>query len=76
MTYAVTTTTRTATLTNGLQNEIARVRLAGRLEFNTYAEAAAFAEDFASLRGFAYVKPAAAYPTLKEGEAFVEVIAS
>ena len=76
MTYAVTTTTRVATLTNGLQNETARVRLAGRLEFNTYAEAASFAEDFASLRCFAYVKPATEAPTLKEGQAYVEVVAA
>lgn len=76
MNYAVTTTTRVATLTNGIQNQTAKVRLAGCLEFNTYEEAASFAEDFASLRGFAYVKPATEAPTLKEGQSYVEVVAA
>ena len=79
MTYAVTTTTCNATLTNGLQNETAVLvdnMNMTRLVFKTYEAADAYAQGYAVATGFAYVKPATEAPTLKEGQAYVEVVAA
>jgi len=77
MSYAVTTTTRTATVTNGLQNlteVIVDNMNMTRMVFATYDAADAFARDYANARGAAYVKPATEAPRLSEGESYVEVV--
>lgn len=78
MNYAVTTTTRVATA-HGLQNCTATLchnMNLTQMRFTTYEAADAYAQGYAIARGLAYVKPATEAPTLKEGEAYVEVVAA
>lgn len=71
--YKITTTTAAAGVLGTVENHTATVRLAGPTTFETIGDAMDFAEDFAALRGFVFVRPGMAAPKLKEGETYVEV---